>query len=261
MNKRIISISSFLLMLFLWSCISSRDDDKFIIALSKGVGSKHYERYSKWLEENNDKVVCVDLYTLQPEEVNNIMSKATGLVLTGGPDVHPGRYGREFDTARCAIDMRRDTLEFHLIELAKSRKMPILGICRGLQIMNVAQDGTLFVDIPEDFGTDVVHRCDSAYCYHYVTIDTLSMLYQIMNESRLKVNSYHHQGINIIADDFVVNARSDDSFIEGIELKNKKNSPFFMAVQWHPERLASETSKRLAQKFINECINFANKRN
>jgi len=256
-----IGIVLLFLLTLLWGCATSQNESKILIALSKGVGSEHYERYGKWLEENSDKIICVDLYSLQTqEEVDDIMSIAAGLVLTGGPDVHPDKYGRKFDTARCEIDPKRDSLEFHLIKLAKEKKMPVLGICRGLQILNVAQGGTLFVDIPDDYGTDVIHRCDSVFCYHNVTIDTLSLLYNIMKERKLKVNSYHHQGINIIADNYVVNAHADDNFIEGIELKDKENKPFFLAVQWHPERLKSETSKRLARRFVNECLYFVNKK-
>jgi len=259
MIKKLLYILTLILLILLWSCTSTHTEKKILIALSKGKGSKHYIRYGEWLEENNPNVKCVDLYYVNSiEEIDNIMSEASGLVLTGGPDVHPGRYGQEFDTARCEIDPKRDTLEFYLIEQAKLRGMPILGICRGLQILNVAYGGTLFVDIPSDYGTKVIHRCDSIYCYHYVTIDTVSLLYSIMKEKRLKVNSYHHQGINKMADAFIVNARSDDGLIEGIEFKKKYDNPFLLAVQWHPERLNSQTSMKLARHFIRECFNFNN---
>ncbi len=236
------------------ACSSTRQEDKIIIALSKGTGSEHYEQYAKWLESGSDNIQCVDLYYISNlNDVDKIMSTASGLVLTGGPDVHPGRYGKEYDTARCVIDARRDTLEFHLIELAQRKGLPVLGICRGLQILNVAYGGTLFVDIPEDYGTIVKHRSDTGNCYHNVTIDTLTLLYNIVRVKQAKVNSSHHQGIEKTADSFRVNARSDDKFIEGIELKNNKGKAFFLAVQWHPERLNDETSERILRKFIESC--------
>ncbi len=256
MNKRI--LLGFAIIAFLVAaCASRQQEEKIIIALSKGAGSEHYLQYKKWIESINDNVQGVDLYYLSDrEEVDAVMSKTSGLVLTGGPDVHPGRYGREFDTSRCEIDARRDTLEFYLIELAKRKHLPVLGICRGLQILNVANGGTLFVDIPEDYGTKVIHRSDTGVCYHYVTIDTLSLLYNIVKVKRIKVNSSHHQGIKVPAEKFVVNARSDDNFIEGIELKNKSGQPFFLAVQWHPERLNDEISERILRRFIESCLIF-----
>lgn len=259
MRNRIVVLAAISFLIFLGSCVNTKHNEKIIIALSKGKGSEHYEQYGKWLEENSNKIQCVDLYYIKSKKkIDEILSHAAGIVLTGGPDVHPGRYGREFDTARCEIDPYRDTLEFYLIKYAQLHKIPILGICRGLQILNVAYGGTLFVDIPTDYGTEIIHRCDSDYCYHNVTLDTSRLLYTIMKMQKIKVNSYHHQGINKLAKSLLENAESDDKLIEGIELKNKNQ--FLIATQWHPERLGDVTSKRLARYFISECLNFYNKK-
>jgi len=226
--------------------------DKIIIAISKGAGSEHYDRYKQWLESIDKHIECVYLISCENNSVRaEIMSKASGLLLTGGSDVYPGRYGKEYDTSRCYTDTPRDTLEFILLNIAIEKQMPVLGICRGLQLINVAFGGTLFVDIPNDYGTEINHRDEElGYCYHEIKLVKNSMLYSLIKKDKFTVNSFHHQGIEKLADEFIANAFSDDGFIEGIEQKNT-NKPFIAAVQWHLEREEFQgTSKRIANEFI-----------
>lgn len=226
--------------------------EKTMIAISKGAGSEHYDRYKQWLKSIDKDIECVDLtYCINDSVRAEIMSKASGLLLSGGPKVHPGRYGKEYDTARCYIDASRDTLEFNLLNIAIEKQMPILGICRGLQLLNVAFGGTLFVDILADFGSKIIHRDkEFGYCYHEISLIKNSMLYKLLLIENFTVNSFHHQGIEKLPDEFIANALSDDGFIEGIERKDT-SKPFILAVQWHPEcEPFQNTSKRIANKFI-----------
>ncbi|MCK5742186.1 MAG: gamma-glutamyl-gamma-aminobutyrate hydrolase family protein [Chlorobi bacterium] len=227
----------FALAAFLSSCEPVAEPVK--VALSKGSGSAHYNNYSQWLKKINPEIEYIDLYNLPADSALIIMNECSGLVLTGGPDVHPGEYNRAEDTARCSIDVYRDTLEFQLIDIAKAKKLPILGICRGEQILNVAYGKNLVVDIPEDWvDSFVTHRCeDSDNCFHDIYVAPTSQLAKICGQNLGSVNTNHHQAVKDLADVFVACAWSQDGIIEAFEWKNPEGKPFLMAVQWHPERL------------------------
>ena len=227
------------------------------IALSKGAGSEHYVQYSKWLKSFDSNIVFVDLYNISTRDsIDLIMNKVQGLVLTGGPDVHPGRYGKAYDTIRCDIDAYRDTVEYRAISIARSRGIPILGICRGLQILNVYFGGTLFVDIPSDYSAFVQHRNDSTgYCYHNVRLINGKELKKIIQYDSITVNSFHHQGIDKLSDSFNVSAKANDNLPESIEFKD--NEQYIKAVQWHPEREENNgLSRPLGSEFIENCYKF-----
>jgi len=225
------------------------------VALSKGSGSEHYENYEKWLSEINSEIVYIDLYHIPFEEAIEILKECSGIVLTGGPDVHPERYGMAFDSARCEIDLKRDTLEFELIKLAHELKLPLLAICRGEQILNVAMGGSLIVDIPMDYDTIITHRCeDSQNCFHDVMLVENTLLSKLCGISIGEVNSNHHQGVSQLAYVFIASAYSQDGLIEAYEWKDKENNSFLIAVQWHPERMDwnSSLSYPIGRKFLDE---------
>ena len=244
----IISIS-----LFLTSCDIFGKDVK--IALSKGGKHKGYEKYEEWLNKIDDNVDCIDLYDLSLNEALEKLEHCDGLLLTGGPDVHPARYGKGWDTLRCEIDRRRDSLEFMLIKKALEKKIPILAICRGEQILNVSLGGSLIVDIPQDYDTLVVHRCANPdTCFHEVKVLEGSLLHKLTGTSIAKVNSNHHQAVDKIADGLLVTARTKDGLIEAYEWEKPEGKPFMMAVQWHPEKLdlGSPMSKPIGSYFIEQ---------
>lgn len=255
-NKNLLIILSIFSVLFLNSCFKS----EIKVALSKGSGSEHYEQYEKWLKEINSDIEYIDLYHIERAEALKILKECSGLVLTGGPDVHPDKYGKGYDTARCEIDLKRDSLEFELIKLARELKLPILAICRGEQILNVAYGGSLIVDIPSDFDTLVQHRCeDPTNCFHKVMITENTMLAKLSGLQFGEVNSNHHQGVHKLANVFVASAFSQDGLIEAYEWKDKNNNPFLIAVQWHPERLekTNKLSYKIGDKFLKEVLKYS----
>ena len=139
--------------------------------------------------------------------------------------------------------------------------MPIVGVCRGEQIFNVSQGGSLFIDIPTDFDTVVVHRQkDWRNCYHFVEVVEGSKLKEISKTSRDTVTSNHHQGINRLGKGLFITAYSDDSLPEAIEWKSRDDKGFFMAVQWHPERMDTlhPLSAPIAKEFLKEVKLFKN---
>jgi putative glutamine amidotransferase len=160
-----------------------------------------------------------------------------GLLLTGGEDVSPLVYGENPIKEVDYFSPVRDEFEIRLVKLALEKNIPVLGICRGLQVMNAALGGTLYQDIFSQVKDCLGHfpkPLPVDELYHSVQIEKNSRLHRVFGKDRIKVNSYHHQSVKDPAVDFQVTARSSDGIIEGIEHRDKA---FAVAVQWHPEDL------------------------
>ncbi len=234
-----------------------RRPDKTVIALSYVYGDTATNSYVKWLKNVDPDVGYVVMYDLSEDSVDMVFRDCSGLLLTGGVDVYPGVYGKEYDTARCgSFNRRRDSLEFKLIKTAMERRMPILGICRGEQILNVAEGGTLYIDIPTDINTMIKHRCkDWKSCYHMVKLLPDNLLTEISGVSEGKVTSNHHQAVDRLAEDYRVLAIANDGIVEAIGWRDTTDKSFLLAVQWHPERMdtASRLSTPIAKRFLEEA--------
>jgi putative glutamine amidotransferase len=161
-----------------------------------------------------------------------------GLLLTGGADVGPERYAEPPHHTVTGVDAARDDYEIALVRAAIAADLPVLAICRGLQVMNVAAGGTLVQDIPSQVGTVVPHQVPTPAdaIAHDVSVVTGSRLAGLMRTDaaggRLAVNSRHHQAVRRIAEGFVVTAEAPDGVIEALE---RPLSRFCVGVQWHPE--------------------------
>lgn len=166
-----------------------------------------------------------------------ILDSVAGLVLTGGEDVDPARYGEPRHEKIRAVNAARDATEAALIEEAKARGTPVLAICRGIQILNVALGGTLVQDIPSQCDTDIAHDDEGPRDSraHDITIEPGSRIEAAMGTSHCSVNSFHHQSVKRVADGMRITARSPDGVIEGLESIDE--DWWVMAVQWHPEEM------------------------
>jgi len=249
----IILVSAFL-STSVWSCVQSQTET-IKIAISKTN-----DNYSSWIERNGKNTEWINLYSLSIDSALKMINTCDGLLVTGGEDVYPDYYGNISDTSRCgAIDHYRDSLELASIAFALEKKMPIFGVCRGHQILNVALGGTLIIDIPVDFDTSVIHRQnDWKNCYHEVDVILNSNLYNVSSVTSGIVNSNHHQGINITGQGLMISSYSKDSLPESIEWANSEGKGFLMAVQWHPERMEIDhpLSRNLAVEFLKEAANY-----
>jgi putative glutamine amidotransferase len=229
------------------------------IAVSKSSAS-----YEAWLRNGNESVQPVNMYGLSVDSALHVLKTCWGLLLTGGEDVHPDNYGKPEKIRLCEeIDRYRDSLELALIKMAISLKMPIFGICRGEQILNVATGGTLTADIPSEADTIVKHRCPpgSTDCLHYVNIDPKTLLFQVTGIQTGVVNSHHHQAVEKTGPGMKITAVAEDGVAEAIEQEHPREGSFMMGVQWHPERLVQtpELALPLAEYFLQEAKEYGNR--
>lgn len=235
------------------------------IAISKAVPEKSYENYFRWVKSVDSTIECLDMYHLSYDSAIMVLKTCDGLMLTGGTDIYSDRYGKIEDTARCwNPDFKRDTMEYMLIKEAIKLEMPIMGICRGLQNLNVYFGGTLHIDIPTDLDTIVKHQLPKTYeANHEVSIQQGSLLHEISGVTSGTTNSNHHQGIEVLAYQLNGIARTADGLIETIELKNRGDYPFLLGVQWHPERMdySNPLSGKIAHRFVEEVKKYSNKDN
>jgi putative glutamine amidotransferase len=158
-------------------------------------------------------------------------------VLTGGEDVDPARYGEKRHEKVRFVNAARDATEAALVEAARARRKPVLAICRGVQMLNVALGGTLVQDIPSEVDTKIAHDEDSPRDLrsHEISIEPDSLIAKAVGTEHLTVNSFHHQSAKRVADGLRVTARSPDGVIEGLE--STDDNWWVMGVQWHPEDL------------------------
>ncbi len=173
--------------------------------------------------------------------------ECNGLLMPGGVDIEPSRYGQETHEKCGKIDLARDAAEWWMLEAFLSTKKPVLGICRGIQMLNVFQGGTLHQHIEghSDF------KSRSIGC-HKVTVTSGSMLEGIVGAEVLTVNSLHHQAVDALGKDLEVCAVSEDGIVEAV---GHTLHPFLLGVQWHPEHMSRKDplQRKLFQAFIKAC--------
>jgi putative glutamine amidotransferase len=163
-----------------------------------------------------------------------------GLVLTGGEDMDPAWYGAEPSATLSPPSRERDLFELALFAAARQRELPILGICRGIQLINVALGGSLYQDIPTERPGAVEHRPEGARDArsHRIRLEPDSRAAQALGGTAFTVNSSHHQAIRELAPRLLATGWSEDDLIEAAETRD--GTPWLLAVQWHPEEMHAE---------------------
>jgi putative glutamine amidotransferase len=181
------------------------------------------------------------------------LAHCDGLLLTGGVDISPAAYGEQPHRNLQATTPDRDAHELALLAEAKRRGLPILAICRGLQLVNVAYGGTLYQDIPAQVPDAIQHAQRSArhLASHDVTVAASSRLYELAGPA-FAVTSFHHQAIKDLGADLEVVATAPDGIIEAVEARDH---PWLVAVQWHPEmnHVVDVASQALFEAFVRQC--------
>ncbi len=188
-------------------------------------------------------------------ERQNVLDHLDGLLLTGGGDIDASEFQDVNHPSVHSINRPRDEMELSLTRAALRRGIPVFGICRGLQVMNVALGGNLIQHIPDEIKTMIVHD-DSENTRqnlaHEIVIQDGTLLHRILGETRISVNSFHHQAIKDLGNGLIKSAWSEDGIVEGVELPN---ASYFLGVQWHPEEFVNDGAifHSLFESFVTAC--------
>lgn len=234
-------------------------DDSIGINLNLGVAEQHWQLLPDDYIEAIERAGGIPFIIPVNENIENaiqLLQVVDGLLLTGGPDINPQIYGENPQFGIKEIDMKRDEHEFALTKyVLNETSLPILGICRGLQLLTVVSGGSLYQDIrlhrPNSFNHTVLH-VEKHYPTHTVTIEKDSLFYRIFKKEEIGVNSFHHQAVKRVGKRFKVTMISDDGVVEGIEMEGDR---FICAVQWHPESMLDYRDEylKLFEYFIKCC--------
>ena len=222
-----------------------------------GTAYKH-QNYVNWLTASGEEINVVKFSI----EENNaaLIEQCDALVLSGGIDIRPDLYGGDpdYNNAPEEFNHARDEFELNLYRLAIQKNIPVLGICRGCQLINCAEGGTLRQDHGHDLND--IHWAETSPPdkSHKVILENNTLLYGITLIDSEFVSSAHHQAIDRLGDGLLVNCHAEDGTIEGLEWLDKSNKPFLLGVQWHPERMyllgleRTPLSRNIRDHFIKE---------
>ena len=193
----------------------------------------NFQNYPNWIAGEGVEIIQLS-YT---EKNTQDFDSCDGFVLTGGIDVHPQFYqNTRVDYPNTTVfNESRDHFEIQVFEFARQKNKPVLAICRGMQLVNIALGGNLIQDLEEN-GFENHRKGSEGDREHKIDVEPGTLLAQISGVQHGFVNSAHHQGLDQIADELKVSAFSEDGVVEAIEYK-EANKPFLLAVQWHPERM------------------------
>ena len=227
-----------------------------------------FPNYWDWFTKE-DLQKDVELVELNFEKNNTEdIYKCDGFILTGGVDTHPSFYGGKtvYNNSPSSFQIERDIFEEKIYRYSQLNKLPVLGICRGMQLINILEGGKLIQDLDKD---NARHKKEESDKEHSIIAEKNSLLHEISGSLTGQVNSAHHQAIDAkaIGDNLIVNAYDDDDAgpngssgrektIEGLEFKNKSRKAFMLCVQWHPERMKDKEenpfSKNIKKQFLAE---------
>ena len=217
------------------------------------IDKKHYnlpDAYAKAVQRNGGTpVILPPLYDIDQD---HLLSLVDGIIFSGGSDVDPILYGEQPLPKQGGIDPLRDTVEISMAKKALAGDKPVLGICRGLQVLNVAAGGTLIQDIPSQVKEPQKHGqlAETWYGTHHVELLEGSRAHGIFGEEKILSNSFHHQACKDPAPGFKPTGWAYDGVIEVLEI----DSPVWkMCVQWHPEHMDNPVMNKLFKSFIDAC--------
>ncbi len=229
------------------------------MALTIGITNcNEWVNYERWVKSADKDISIVKLEAGKGED--SFVSHCDGIILTGGEDVDPALYGKPEYAEQYKLEKlnpERNKFEFDILKETEEYKIPVLGICRGLQLANVYFKGTLIPDLPsiEKASHSAGPKQDSV---HRVSLERNSRLGKIIGQSEGEINSHHHQAADEIGNGLVVTARSEDGVAEGLEKNKKHDAEFFLLVQWHPERMDVNNpfSGKLRDAFLKACSEY-----
>jgi len=214
------------------------------------------QAYARAIERAGGAPVLIPLLE-NGDSLVAIRERLDGLLLTGGGDVDPRRYGEEPLPQCGAPDPELDAMEIALSQWAVEQSVPFLGVCRGMQILNIACGGSLFQDLPTQRPSAIHHLCTDeprTFRAHEINVQPRSRLAKILASPRQQVNSLHHQAVNRVGDGLEIVAFAEDGVAEAMELAGH---PFALAVQYHPEELAANAGDAASQRLFAALVRAA----
>lgn len=226
------------------------------IALTNTGDREKHGYYVQWLQRQD---ASIEIIRLDETDKNaHLLNQCDGLVLSGGVDIHPSIYRgpEKYPHAPKSWYRERDEFEMALFKKARDKDMPVLAVCRGLQLVNVVLGGTLIQDLGE--AGDKTHEAGYEDKRHAIAIAPQTLLHELVGSDKADINSAHHQAIDTLGKGLQPNARAADGTIEGIEWADKAGKPFLLGVQWHPERMfmlglgETPASRAIRDRFIAE---------
>lgn len=208
------------------------------------------ENYTRSVEEAGGIPLLLPIYKREAD-LKYILDTLDGVLVSGGNDIDPLLYG-EIDGGRCGrIVPERDRQDIAMVNyVIEKTEMPMLCICRGIQVLNVALKGSLYQDLDSEgqFQNHVKKNYPMNAVTHFVSMEQNSLLYEIVKKPALGVNSFHHQSIKALGHGLKVSARSEDGVVEAVELEGRE---FVLGVQWHPEKMYdSEDQQKIFTVFL-----------
>ena len=226
--------------------ISCRTESTPVIGISASKPASAGGNYVKAVRKAGGIPLIIPI-TSDAQELEEILERVDGIIMTGGEDVEPARYGEEALPELGKTFPERDEFDIKLISMAAEEGLPILGICRGAQVLNVAFGGTLYQDIPSQLpDTFINHRVGARNeVMHSVRITEGTILHSILGETA-GVNTSHHQAVKDVAPGFVISAVSEDGVVEAIE---KSDAECIIGVQFHPEAFVADGNDSLLPVF------------
>lgn len=219
----------------------------------------HYALRCNYVDMLNSNGAAVVILPYDYDAVENYLELIDGLMIVGGFfDINPQKYGAQTIHPTVVLNETRENFEFHLVEEALKTDMPILGICNGMQLLNIMHGGDIIQHIPDE-EKFIIHEQskvkgqeDSAKAYHDVKIAEGTLLHKIVGATTIPTNSSHHQGIKTAGKGLTISAYATDGMIEAIE---DPKHPFCLGVQWHPEFNVSQADQKIFASFIDATIN------
>ena len=231
---------------------------RIVIGLTpQGDGNKGYNISPDFIRALNSLgAVAITLPSVIDDDglLQDALSLCDGIIFTGGPDVRPSLFGEEIIPSCGAINDERDAFEIKLYKMAMAADKSILGVCRGVQVMNIAEGGNIYQDIYSQSGTMLAHHTlDGVRAFHNVSVTNSAIFEKIgFSKNEFTVNSYHHQSVKDLAEGYKAFAYSPDGLIEAIYMPSRR---FVAGVQWHPEKRfdGDSDSFRILIDFVESC--------
>jgi putative glutamine amidotransferase len=220
-----------------------------------GITVSEYNRLFSWLSN----AFTVKLFGGKPilldasKKIDNNLEDLDGIIFSGGTDINPGNYGK-VAKLDYSYDYRRDSFELSLFHRAEKQNIPIMGICRGAQLINIAKGGSLFSDLSEVTEDTIISKSFWQKVFSRKTARVLNKtnLMSILDQENIVINSIHHQSISYLGDDLKVSAVEPNGIVQAVE--HQDNSKFILGVQWHPELLFYDDKNfKIYKSFLKEA--------